>query len=188
MEEKKEWIFLGIVMFIGLLILINTVHFEGGSGHIKITVTQQKGAISDIDTPRKVSSKKTFHVRNINFPQKRMLEHKDLGQMGYSTNFFIDATTKMSVASEGNYHFHVRSDDGFRLKIDGKMICEYRGHRPMTTNSCKVHLSKKEHKFSLAYWQGGGPLGLNVKYQKVGMSKKYFVGDDSKDITFKELK
>jgi len=188
MAEKKEWVFLGIVMFIGLLILMKTVRFENRSDHIKLTVTQQKGAISTLDTLRKVSSKKIFHVSSINFPQKRMLEHKDLGKMGYSSNFFIDATTKMSVVSKGKYRFTVRSDDGFRLKIDDKVLCEYPGHRPMTTNTCTIHLSQKDHIFQLSYWQGGGPLGLSVKYHKIGTSKHHFVGDDSKNITFKESK
>ena len=89
MEQKKEWIFLGIVIMIGVFILTKTIRFQGGDGNIKVIVTQQKGSISNIDTPRKVASKKTFHVTTVNFPQTRMLKHKDLGETGYSSNFFI---------------------------------------------------------------------------------------------------
>ncbi|RLA72629.1 MAG: hypothetical protein DRG24_02385 [Epsilonproteobacteria bacterium] len=188
MEQKKEWVFLGIVIMIGVFILTKTIRFQGGDGNIKVIVTQQKGSISNIDTPRKVASKKTFHVTTVNFPQTRMLKHKDLGETGYSSNFFIDASVKMEVKSEGAYEFIVSSDDGFRLKIDNKVMCEHPGNRPMAANSCQVHLSKKSHLFELSYWQGGGPLGLIVKYKKMDTSQLRYVGEDSKEITFKESK
>jgi len=116
MEQKKEWIFLGIVIMVGVFILTKTIRFQGGDGNIKVVVTQQKGSISNLDTPRKVSSKKTFRVTTVNFPQTRMLKHKDLGETGYSSNFFIDAFGVMEVKSEGAYEFIISSDDGFRLK------------------------------------------------------------------------
>ncbi len=188
MERKKEWIFLGIVIMVGVFILTKTIRFQGGEGNIKVIVSQQKGSISHIDTPRNISSKKIFHVSTIDFPETSMLKHKDLGETGYSSNFFIDAFSVMEVKSEGAYLFMVGSDDGFRLKIDNKVMCEHPGNRPMGTNRCKVHLSKKDHTFELAYWQGGGPLGLSVKYGKLGASQLYYVGEDSDEIIFKESK
>lgn len=188
MQQKKEWVFLGIIILIGVFVLTKTIRLQSGEGNIKVVITQQKDGISNIDTPRSISSKKTFHVTTINFPQTRVLKHKDLGETGYSSNFFIDASVVMEVKSEGDYEFMVSSDDGFRLKIDNKAMCEHPGDRPMAATSCRVHLSKRNHLFALSYWQGGGPLGLIVKYKKIGTSRQYYVGDDSKEIRFKESK
>lgn len=184
---NKEMVLLGIVIFIGLSLIAKTIKLPT-YGTVDIAIMQQKGAISTVDTPQKLSSTKHVSVDNINFLESQFLEHPSLGNLGYKANFFINVTTQMEVKIAGEYLFHITSDDGFRLKIDNKMVCEHPGDRPMTETVCSVNLSSQTHRFELLYFQGGGPMGLKALYQKKGDRKSTFVGETSKYMSFKEIK
>ena len=184
---NKESILLGVVLFIGLLLVLKTVKFPT-YGTINIAIMQQKGAIKTVDTVQKLSSTKHISVDSLNFLESRILEHPSLGQLGYTSNIFLNATTQMNIEKSGEYTFLVTSDDGFRLKIDGNTICEHPGDRPMLTTVCKKVLDKKSHHFELLYFQGGGPMGLNVRYRFKGDISSYLVGEQSKYMSFKETK
>ncbi len=184
---NNEKIFLSIVIFIGLLLMFKTIKLPLNET-VNVTIMQQKGSISTIDTIQKISSTKKITVDSLNFLVSRTLEHPNLGKLGYSRNIFLKAETKMSVLKSGIYDFLVASDDGFRLKIDNKKVCEHVGDRPMQTTICKVKLSKSVHKFELLYFQGGGPMGLKVKYKSIDGKSSYFVGKSSEYIDFQEIK
>jgi hypothetical protein len=184
---NNEKILLLIVLFIGVLLIVKTIKLPT-TGTVNIAIMQQKGSISTVDTVKKLVSTKNILVDSINFLESRILEHPSLGKLGYSSNIFLKAKTQMSVLHSGKYIFLVSSDDGFRLKIDNKTVCEHPGDRPMQTTICSVQLSKSTHKFVLEYFQGGGPMGLKVKYKLRNEGSSQFVGKDSKYISFKEMK
>ena len=183
--KKREWAFLLFVAFLGIFLLVKTVRLSFDEGQIRLTISQQNGAIASIETARNVSSKKVLMLQTIDFPETRILQNKQYGKLGYSQNFFLDAEVDMVVKSAGKYRFTVRSDDGFRLLIDAKSVCQHPGDRPMQGTECVVPLSNGNHRFSLSYFQGGGPMGLQVTYQKIGEKASYFVGENSDDLRFK---
>ncbi len=180
----KSHIFLYIVASVAIFVLYKTVSFPY-NGIIKVNISKQKGSIATLDTPRKIANSQQISVDRLFFPQSRMLSHKRLGNLGFSQNFFIDAVVDMDVLEAGEYQLSVFSDDGFRIKVDEKTVCEHPQNRPYQKTQCTLHLTKAKHHFELSYFQGGGPLGLHVRYGRKG-EKLYDIGKDSKYVLFKE--
>ncbi len=187
-ERSTEWIFVGIVIVIGAAILVKTVRFNRYDGNVNVTIVKQKGGIPHLDTVRRAASVKTIPVRTVNFKPGRMLENDQYGKLGYSTNFFLDVNSDFRVEKAARYRFNVWSDDGFRLKIDGKTVCEHPGDRPYSRTGCTVALSKGKHRFALNYFQGGGPMGLKVTYADMSGKHAHLVGENSDLMTFEKVR
>lgn len=185
-EKKREWTFMALVILVGVFVLVKTVRLSLEDGDIAMTITQNKEGIQTIDTRRDASVTQTMQLQRIDFPQTRLLENDQYGKLGFSSNFFLDFDVAMQVAKAGTYYFMVSSDDGFRLKIDGKSVCEHPGDRPMQETGCRVVLEQGRHLFALNYFQGGGPMGLQVTYREAGGGKARYVGEDSDAITFEK--
>lgn len=185
-ERRAEWIFVVLVVLLGVAILAKTVRFSWHDGNLLVTIVKQKGGIGHLDTPRKVADSKTMPMQRIDFAQGRMLENSQYGKLGYTTNFFLDIRTEMLVKKPALYRFEVSSDDGFRLKIDGKTVCEHPGDRPFGASRCSLALSKGRHRFELSYFQGGGPMGLRATYGEASSKRRYIVGEDSDMISFEK--
>lgn len=183
-EKKREWVLMALVAIIGVFLLGKTVRFSLDSGEVALTLKQNDGGLVTLESPKKINLTQELFVRKLDFPEGRMLENAQYGKLGFSQNFFIDAVTIMRVKTAGEYQFDVRTDDGFRLQIDGAAVCAHIGNRPMQTTHCTHRLSAGEHRFSLEYFQGGGPLGLQVHYRRSGDAKAHFIGENTKDITF----
>ncbi len=184
---NNEKVLLFIVIFIAVLLAVKTVKLPM-NGTVNVTIMQQKGNIKTLDTVKKISSTKHILVDSIDFLESRILEHPSLGKLGYTSNIFLTLKTEITVLNAGEYVFMVSSDDGFRLKIDDKVICEHPTDRAMQMSACTVTLSKAKHKFELSYFQGAGPMGLNVKYKLKAKPEIFFVGRDSEYMSFKEMK
>jgi hypothetical protein len=182
----KEHILLFIVIFIGVFLVAKTVKFPKEATVNVAIMQQKKGVISSVDTPKELSSTKKILVDSVDFIESGILEHPSLGTLGYSKNFFLNAKTNMSVKEAGSYQFLVRSDDGFRLKIDNKVACEHPLPRAMLLSTCNVTLKKGKHLFDLDYYQAAGQMGLKVEYQKNGF--KDYIGRSSKLISFEVVK
>lgn len=186
-SKRREWWLLGIVIAIGLFILSKSFDFRLSDGEIALTITKQHGGISTIDTRRNESGRQEMWIQTLAFPEGRILTHPQYGSLGFSTNFFLDAKVRMQVKKPVDVTFLVRSDDGFRLKVDNAVICEHPKDRPMKTTTCRIHLEPGIHPLDLSYFQGGGPMGLEAKYMPKG-EKPRFIGDDSDVIVFKAIK
>jgi len=176
-----------MVILIGLFMLSKSVRFSWNDGVIAVAITTQKGPVPTLDTERHPMETVRMMMQRIDFKEARMLENSQYGALGYTTNFFIDAAVQMHVKRAGKYRFAVQSDDGFRLKIDGKSVCEHPGDRPFSTTECLVGLPAGTHRFDLSYFQGGGPMGLRASYGLAAEKKRYIVGEDTPLITFGKL-
>ncbi len=183
-QRKREWAFFLLVVAIGVFVLYKGIRISWNSGQIDATIVQQRGGIATVDTPRKPLNTMHIKLERLAFDRGRMLKNAQYGKLGFTTNIFVDATTKMRVDKAGEYRFIVYSDDGFRLAIDGKTRCEHPGDRPYRATTCRVNLDEGTHTFTLHYFQGGGPMGLKVYYLSPGASKRRVVGEDSASITF----
>jgi hypothetical protein len=186
-NTKKEWYFLLTVSLIGVFIFYKIV-LSGTSGNVHITLTQQKGSIKNIDTPRKKQKQERFFLKDINFPNDTVLRHSQFGKIDYRSNFFLDADTVLEVLQKGRYTFYIKSDDGFRLTLDKKVICQFPNNRAMKISTCTAQLQEKKYHFHLSYFQGGGPLGLQAYYRHNSDEKRYLIGDNSSYIIFKAPK
>lgn len=184
---KKNSILLSIVILLGCFIVYKTIPTTI-QPFIKTTIAQQKTTIKTIDTPKNTASTKILYLDTISFPEDVTLKHTKLGALGYTSNFFIDFESTMHISKKERYHFLIASDDGFRLFIDGKPICEFLGDRPLAKNECTILLDNGDHTFFLSYFQGYGRLGLQAYYRPTSSNAYNFIGVSSPSLTFKKLK
>jgi len=63
------------------------------------------------------------------------------------------------------YTFYLRSNDGSRLFINGKVVIEFDGLHGASLKSGKVKLNKGRHQIKLEYFQAGGGKGLELRYK-----------------------
>lgn len=187
MNSKKEYLLLSIIGVIACFIVLKTISFSS-KGTIKTVLIKQNGAILTLDTSRVKQNEEQFWINRIDFPQNVVLKHPQYGNLGYKENFFLDLSASLKVLQEGVYILAITSDDGFRLMIDEKTVCEFPQNRAMAATTCRVQLTKGEHLFKMSYFQGYGPMGLKAEYQKEGNPGTYLMGEDSKFFQFKEPK
>jgi len=180
---SKTFIFLYMVVCVAIFIFLKTIHFDKEQ-NISISILQNSKKIISLDQPKSISFKKDSSVKYLFFPPGKNLYNKSIGYTGFTTNFFVKAEVNSIVKRGGLYHFVIYSDDGFRLSIDKKTVCQYLGDRPYLKTECSYFLKKGKHDLKIDYFQGYGPLGLKAGYSFDG--KKYFlIGKDSRYIIFK---
>jgi len=151
---------------------------------IKATIIQSSKPIRSIDDPLVPIKKEVLWIDKLYFPKGNELRHPLYGYLGYRHDFVIHFDAKFSLAKKGPVRFIIYSDDGFRLKIDGKEVMEYPKDRPFSKSEKEVVLSKGEHTLHIKYFQGFGQLGI-VGYYQEG-SKRHLIGQDGEALRFEE--
>ncbi|MGC8765807.1 MAG: PA14 domain-containing protein [Brevinematia bacterium] len=184
MKFDRRHIFLFLVGLFGVFFLSKAFLPLYFNTPIKMTITKQNGDIIDINTPVNVNFENFLRINTIDFPQGYTLRHRNFGNLGFSGNFFLRFNTKMVVKKEGYYVFYVASDDGFRLKINDKIVGEFPSNRPFSTSELLVELKKGQYYLDLLYFQGYGPCGIIVHYKPFELEKKFLLGQNSKYIKF----
>lgn len=77
------------------------------------------------------------------------------------------------VPEDGEYTFHLDSDDGSRLTVAGRTVIEYDGiHREGEGKSATVSLPKGRQAVRLDYFQMGRGLGLSVSWSGPGFKQR----------------
>jgi len=185
-EQKQVLAFVLLVSALTVFILAKSIRFSWDEGAIAVTITGQNGKIETLDTPRKPSRTIEILTKHLAFAQGSLLENRQYGSLGFTDNFFIDADTRMHVKKLGRYRFSVWSDDGFRLEIDGRTLCEHPLDRPYAKTECTIRLLPGEHRLALSYFQGGGPMGLKVEYGPAAERRRYLLGENTSLITFEK--
>lgn len=84
------------------------------------------------------------------------------------TDFAIHYEAALVVDNEGDYDFRLASDDGAIFQIDGMTIIDNDGAHLVTEKHGPVHLVKGTHGVSIDYFQGIGPVALQLFCKKVG--------------------
>ena len=74
-------------------------------------------------------------------------------------------------AVPGDYTFFLNSDDGSELVVDGAVSISNDGVHPMVEKSATVSLGSGFHSIRVAYFEGSGGEGLELKYQAPGIAK-----------------
>jgi azurin len=77
----------------------------------------------------------------------------------------------LTAPADGDYVFKVASDDGSRLRIDGKDLVVNDGIHPASAREGKTTLSKGEHAIELAYFEGHGEESLEVNWSGPGFGE-----------------
>ncbi|MEN9573093.1 MAG: hypothetical protein RL514_948 [Verrucomicrobiota bacterium] len=77
------------------------------------------------------------------------------------------------VPKDGDYTFHLDSDDGSRLSVDGKQVILYDGiHGEGSEKSATVRLAQGRKPIKLEYFQRHNGLGLTVAWSGPGFTRR----------------
>lgn len=78
----------------------------------------------------------------------------------------------LTVNGDGEYRFHVNSDDGSQLFIDDKLVVDNDGIHAPTSKSGSVKLSKGTHKIVTTIFNGSGGVELHVDIEGPGLGRQ----------------
>lgn len=180
----------GLLLFVAVLALFCFIKMlppgrPAFDSNIKYRLTQYRSKLGYLDQKVSGGESRMFYTDTLNFPDGWQLIHRRLGEMRAWKNFKLNVEARMEVLIPGEYKFMIGSDDGFRLKIGDKTVCEFLSNRGFAWNTGKIHLSKGEHKLRLIYYQGFGKLGLIGRYQRIG-GRTRLLGENGRSLRFIE--
>jgi mono/diheme cytochrome c family protein len=72
----------------------------------------------------------------------------------------------------GEYRFHLSSDDGSRLLIDGRKVVDNDGIHATETKTGAIELTKGVHQIVVEYFQGNGEVSLEVEIEGRGLGRQ----------------
>jgi hypothetical protein len=84
---------------------------------------------------------------------------------------------EIEINFDGTYVFHLSSNDGSKLFIDGKLVVDADGEHGFSGTSGKIDLPKGRHKIRLEYFQAGGGKGLELLYEGPNIEKQIVSAD-----------
>jgi mono/diheme cytochrome c family protein len=89
----------------------------------------------------------------------------EIGVSKQESNYGLRFEGFFGAAAAGAYTFHLASDDGSRLLIDGKKVVDNDGIHPTQSKSATVELTKGVHQITVDFFQGGGEHVLEVEIE-----------------------
>jgi hypothetical protein len=101
----------------------------------------------------------------------------DLTVAPSDANFGLRFRGYLNVLEDGVYGFHLTSDDGSRLFIDGTQVVDNDGIHGARERSGHTALTSGLHPIELVFFQGRGGVGLALQYDGPGLEKRE-VGPD----------
>ena len=96
----------------------------------------------------------------------------DLAVAGRENNFGVRFEGFLKIDREGKYAFHLGSDDGSVLSIDGKQVASADGVHPHQVSSGSVVLAPGMHPLRVDYFQGGGEWTLELEFEGPGVPRQ----------------
>ncbi|MCA9218555.1 MAG: DUF1553 domain-containing protein [Planctomycetales bacterium] len=101
-----------------------------------------------------------------------------LASRNHSFGFVFEGN--LIVPEDGEYTFHVDSDDGSRLVIDGNEILKYDGiHGIGNEKNAKAQLKKGTTPIRLDYFQAHGGLGLSVAWSGPSVERRSLTANEA---------
>jgi len=101
----------------------------------------------------------------------------DIGLAKRADNFAFVFEGYLNIAKAGDYTFHLDSDDGSRLEIDGKQVVINDGIHPKNRRSGKVRLEPGMHELRVEYFEGGGDAEFDVMMDGPNGIRNAYVSD-----------
>jgi len=92
--------------------------------------------------------------------------------IGRPDNFAVVFKAKVQIARDGKYRLHIGSDDGSRLKIDGRQVAVANGIHPFSFQSGDVELKAGMHEVEVEYFEQGGEQELRVDVEGPGVKRQ----------------
>jgi mono/diheme cytochrome c family protein len=96
----------------------------------------------------------------------------DVGVARRPNNMALRFEGYLKIDRDGEYRFHLTSDDGSKLFLDGKLVVANDGiHAPNTTSGA-ARLTKGMHKLVAGVFNAGGGVELNVDVEGPGLGRQ----------------
>jgi hypothetical protein len=152
--------------------------------NIRVTISTSRDPVRHIDTPRNISAQEIIYVDVLKFNPAPVLTHSRLGALSIRSNYFMDLTTTAEVLTPGTYVLGVKSDDGFRLLVDGLVVLDCPSVQDYRLSYAEVPLSAGKHTFEINYFQAEGTQGLAAGYQLRGETGYHRFGESSPLMSF----
>ena len=96
----------------------------------------------------------------------------DLSVAQRRNNYLIEFLAYLRVERSTNYNFHLTSDDGSRLWIDGKEVVANDGVHGALTAVGRAYLTEGVHEVTVALFNAGGDAELRIEYQGGGVARQ----------------
>lgn len=77
----------------------------------------------------------------------------------------------LRIDAEGEYTFHLSSDDGSRLSVDGKVVVDHDGIHGTSSKSGKVRLAPGYHAVLVDFFEQGGGEELSAEFEGPGTKR-----------------
>ena len=91
---------------------------------------------------------------------------------GKTDGFATRQSASLIVPTGGVYQFHLTSDDGSRLYLDGEELINNDGLHGMKRKSGKRRLDAGPHAIVLTYFDNGGSDGLKLEWEGPGLTRR----------------
>jgi hypothetical protein len=81
--------------------------------------------------------------------------------------FGLLASTDLAIRDAGRHRLRVVSDDGVRVKVDGKTVLEnWTWHAP-TRDEAELELTSGRHRIEVEYFQIDGAAALSIELERI---------------------
>ncbi len=103
-------------------------------------------------------------------------EDFDVSVAAREGNMALRFEGELQLEAAGDYAFHLTSDDGSKLWIDGTLVVDNDGIHPPSTKDGRATLIKGSHRLVAAVFNGGGGVELGVEISRRGRSRQPISG------------
>lgn len=83
----------------------------------------------------------------------------------------------LRVPKDALYTFHLTSDDGAKLRLDGELVVDHDGQHATTEKQGQAALRAGLHAMELTYFQGPGGAALRLEVSADGMTRRHVRGE-----------
>ena len=87
-------------------------------------------------------------------------------------NFYVNWGGVIRIPKDGDYTFHLESDDGSRLFIDGKQVVDHGGTHDMTEATGKTELKAGDHEIKVEFFDAEEDAGCILSWETSGKAKE----------------
>jgi hexosaminidase len=86
--------------------------------------------------------------------------------------FGVRLTGLLNVPRDALYTFHLVSDDGAKLRIDGELVVDHDGQHDATEKRGQIALRAGHHPIDLVYYEAGGGVALQLAVSAPGIARR----------------
>jgi hexosaminidase len=84
----------------------------------------------------------------------------------------VRLTGFVRVPADALYTFHLSSDDGAKLRIDGELVVDHDGQHDVTEKSGQIALRTGVHQMEVVFFQAGGGAALQLRVSAPRVAKR----------------